>query len=129
MILFVATSNEHYMPWTKHHVRVLNGVPRYASHLTDAEWNLLHRSYAPRRLERPRRTRLRGFDAILYISSTVCQRRLLQHFPPPINGQRYFYECGTTGLLNRCQPSSWSRAAPRWKPLIRPFLCVIDSKA
>ena len=92
------------MPWTKITRRDYERRGRrYASDLTDREWELVAPFIPPpRRLGRPRRTPLRDvLDAILYMASTGCQWRFLPNdFPPPSTVQRYFYEWRDTGLLN-----------------------------
>lgn len=67
---------------------------RYASDLTEQEWDVL----APlvpkrRRLGRPRKVALRAvMNAILYILATGCQWRALpKDFPPRSTVQYYFY--------------------------------------
>ena len=67
---------------------------RYASDLTDREWELIG-PFLPseRRLGRPRTTDLREvLNAILYMASTGCQWRMLpKDFPPVSTVQGYFY--------------------------------------
>lgn len=79
---------------------------RYSSDMTEAEWRLL----APllpvaAKLGRPRTADLRSvLNAILYISTTGCQWRLLpKDFPPMSTVQRFFYrwrDDGTWGQIN-----------------------------
>ena len=74
------------MPWTKITQKKYqrNGL-RYASDMTDAEWQLIARQLPRRRrLGRPREVDLRKVvEAILYILSTGRQWRALPHeFPP-----------------------------------------------
>jgi len=74
---------------------------RYASDLTDAEWEVIAPLMpAPRRLGRPRTTDLRALvNALLYMLRTGCQWRLLpKEFPPRSTVQRYFYAWRRIGL-------------------------------
>ena len=73
---------------------------RYASDLTDAEWELVAPFMpAPSRIGRPRETDLRAvMNAILYMASTGCQwRQLPKEFPPYSTVQGYFYEWSRDG--------------------------------
>jgi len=67
---------------------------RYASNLTDQEWDILA-CFMPERshLGRPREVDLRAvMNAILYILATGCQWRALpKDFPPRSTVQGYFY--------------------------------------
>lgn len=77
---------------------------RYASDLSDAEWQLIE-PYMPavKPLGRPRETDLRAVvDAILYIARTGCQWRLLpKDFPPFTTVQGYFYDWRDQNLFER----------------------------
>jgi putative transposase len=67
---------------------------RYASDLTDGEWDLVEPLLRRRgRVGRPRRVDLRAvMNAILYILATGCQWRALpKDFPPRSTVQYYFY--------------------------------------
>lgn len=83
------------MPWNDiARAEYARRTPRYASDLTDLEWELIAPMMpAPRRLGRPRTTDLREvMNAILYIASTGCPWRYLpKDFPPVSTVQRYFY--------------------------------------
>lgn len=74
---------------------------RYASDLTDREWEVIA-AYMPDRrgLGRPRTTDLREvMNAILYIASTGCPWRYLPtEFPPVSTVQRYFYRWRDEGF-------------------------------
>lgn len=75
---------------------------RYASDLTDAEWELLRPLMPPASpLGRPRQTDLRRVvEAILYIAATGCQWRALpKEFPPYSTVQGYFYVWAQDGTL------------------------------
>jgi transposase len=77
---------------------------RYASDVTDSEWELIAGHLPlPRRLGRPRTADLREvMNAILYIASTGCQWRMLpKDFPPCSTVQRYFYEWRAMRLWTR----------------------------
>ena len=91
------------MPWTETtHREYRRETPRYASDLTDYEWDLIAR-FMPRRhpVGCPRKTNLREvMNAILYIGSTGCQWAMLpKDFPPYSTVQRYFYDWRDSGLL------------------------------
>lgn len=90
------------MPWTKTARREYRrAASRYASDLTDREWALIAPFMPPpRRVGRPRTTRLRDVvDAILYMATTGCQwAQLPRDFPPPSTVQRYFYGWRDGGL-------------------------------
>ena len=75
---------------------------RYASDLTDEEWNLIMPKLPPaKRLGRARPTDLREvLNAILYMARTGCQWRMLpKEFPPRSTIQRYFYAWRSEGTL------------------------------
>ena len=90
------------MPWDdtarKQHSR--DGL-RYPSDLTDREWALLEPLLPPaKRGGRPRTTDLRAVtDAMLYISISGCQWRMLpKDFPPVSTVRGYFYAWRDAGL-------------------------------
>ncbi len=67
---------------------------RYASDLTDGEWELIAPFLPlPRSIGRPRRTDLREVvNALFYMAATGCQWRMLpKEFPPYSTVQGYFY--------------------------------------
>jgi len=75
---------------------------RYASDLTDDEWNVIVVFLPPTKmLGRPRSTDLREvLNAILYMARTGCQWRMLpREFPPHSTVQRYFYAWRCDGTL------------------------------
>ncbi len=82
---------------------------RYASDLTDREWGLISPCLpGPRRLGRPRSTDLREvMNALLYITSTGCQWRMLPNDfrrlqlcrPVFTSGERRVYGDGSTITL------------------------------
>lgn len=79
---------------------------RYASDLTDAEWDLISPHLpAPKALGRPRTTDLREVvNGLLYLLRGGCPWRLLpKEFPPRSTVQRYFYawrDDGTWARIN-----------------------------
>ena len=83
------------MPWDDiARAEYARRTPRYASDLTDREWELVEPFMPERRgLGRPRSTDLRELmNAILYVASTGCPWRYLpKDFPPVSTVQRYFY--------------------------------------
>ena len=120
------------MSWTKttrkHYRR--NGL-RYASDMTDREWQLIARLLPkPRRVGRPREVDLRVvMNALLYILATGCQWRALpKDFPPFTTVQYYFYGWRYTPLwrrINRALVERARRAVGR-KPT--PSAGIIDSQ-
>ncbi len=90
------------MPWNDiARAEYARRTPRYASDLTDREWELIAPLMpTPRHLGRPRTTDLREvMNAILYIASTGCPWRYLpKDFPPVSTVQRYFYFWRDEGL-------------------------------
>jgi putative transposase len=120
------------MPWTKTTRKQYRrkGL-RYASDLTDAEWNLIARLLPkPKRMGRPREVDLRVvMNAMLYILATGCQWRALpKDFPPFTTVQYYFYSWRDTPLwrrINRALVERARRAVGR-KPT--PSAGVIDSQ-
>jgi transposase len=75
---------------------------RYASDLTDQEWDLVAPFIPPDKpTGRPRRTAMRDvMDAVLYIASTGCAWRMLPNdFPAPSTVRYYFYNWRNNGIL------------------------------
>lgn len=91
------------MPWTdtaRH--EYLRETDRYASDLTDREWELIAPFIPPpKRVGRPRKVDMREvMNALLYMATTGCQWRMLsKDFSPPSTVQRYFYDWRDSGLL------------------------------
>lgn len=83
------------MPWDDTaRAEYARPAARYASDLTDREWELIEPFLPSKRsLGRPRTTDLREvLNAILYLASTGCQWRMLpKGFPPVSTVQGYFY--------------------------------------
>jgi putative transposase len=120
------------MPWTKTTRKQYrrNGL-RYASDVTDREWQLVARLLPkPKRVGRPREVDLRVvLNAMLYILATGCQWRALpKDFPPFTTVQYYFYNWRDTQLwrrINRALVERARRAVGR-KPT--PSAGIIDSQ-
>lgn len=91
------------MPWTETaRCEYRRESRRYASDLTDREWELIAPFLPPpKAVGRPRTTDLREvFNAILYLATTGCQwAQLPTDFPPYSTVQRYFYDWRDSGLL------------------------------
>lgn len=92
------------MPWTETARRgYARASTRYASDLTDREWELVSSFLPPPKpVGRPRTTDLREvFNAVLYLASSGCQWRMLpkDFFPPVSTAQRYFYYWRDRGLI------------------------------
>jgi putative transposase len=105
---------------------------RYASDLTDQEWDVLA-PFMPERshLGRPRKVDLRAvMNAILYILATGCQWRALpKDFPPRATVQGYFYrwrDDGTWHWINNALVKRMRQALGR-KPA--PSAGIIDSQS
>src|SRR5271167_3075690 len=77
---------------------------RYASDVTQAEWNVIEPQLpAPKLLGRPRKIALISVvNALFYIARTGCQWRMLpRDFPHYSTVQRYFYTWRDDGTLER----------------------------
>jgi putative transposase len=104
---------------------------RYASDLTDAEWELIEPLLPkPRRIGRPRKIDLRAvLNAILYMLATGCQWRALpREFPKRSSIQYYFYGWRDTQVwrrINRYLVDQARRAAGRDPS---PTAGIIDSQ-
>ena len=105
---------------------------RYASDMTDAEWELI----APlmprrRRLGRPRRVDLRRVvEAILFIASAGCQWRALpKEYPPYSTVQGYFYAWRDSGRWRRIAAVLVRRARRALGRKPQPTAAVIDSQS
>ena len=105
---------------------------RYASDLTDAEWQVIE-PYMPavKRLGRPRETDLRAVvDAILYIARTGCQWRLLpKDFPPFTTVQGYFCDWRDQNLFERINFELLLQAREATGREPSPSAGVIDSQS
>jgi transposase len=75
---------------------------RYASDVTDQEWDLIASLLPPPKMTgRPRSTSMRDVvDAILYIASAGCAWRMLPNDFPPVSTVRYyFYDWRDDGIF------------------------------
>ena len=105
---------------------------RYASDLTDAEWQLIAPHLPPAKpLGRPRKTDLREVvNAMLYMLTTGCQWRLLPHdFPPYTTVQRYFYGWRDDGTWRRINHHLLMAAREAMGREASPSAGVIDSQS
>jgi putative transposase len=104
---------------------------RYASDLTDREWQLVARLLPkPKRVGRPREVDFRVvLNAMLYILATGCQWRALpKEFPPFTTVQYYFYNWRDTQLWRRINRALVERARRAVGRRPSPSAGVIDSQ-
>lgn len=104
---------------------------RYASDLTDREWQLVARLLPkPKRMGRPREVDLRVvLNAMLYLLATGCQWRALpKDFPPFTTVQYYFYAWRDTQLWRRINRALLERARRAVGRKPTPSAGVIDSQ-
>lgn len=121
------------MCWTKitraHYRR---DALRYASDVTDAEWELIA-GFMPlrRRIGRPRTTDLRSVvNAIFYVLTTGCQWRALpKDFPPRSTVQRYFYRWRDEQTWRRINADLVARARRAQGRAVAPSSGIIDSQS
>ena len=105
---------------------------RYASDLTDEEWELIEPHLpSAKRLGRPRTTDLREvLNAMLYIARTGCQWRMLpREFPPRSTVQRYFYAWRSDGTLRSLNHYLLAAAREAAGREASPSAGVIDSQS
>jgi transposase len=105
---------------------------RYASDLTDAEWQLIEPHLPPAKsLGRRRKTDLRRVvDAMLYLLTTGCQWRLLPtDFPPYTTVQRFFYGWRDDGIWRRINHHLLMAAREAMGRDASPSAGVIDSQS
>ena len=105
---------------------------RYASDLTDAEWQVIEPLLpAAKSRGRPRTTRLREvINAIQYISRTGCQWRMLpKEFPPRSTVQEYFYGWRRGATLRSINHHLLMRAREAAGRDASPSAGVIDSQS
>jgi len=121
------------MPWTEiTRIQYQRSGLRYASDLTDVEWELIARKMPPRRrLGRPRQTDLREVvQAIFYVLSTGCQWRALpREFPPYSTVQGYFYAWRDTRRWHRIVKALVRQARRKLGRKPTPTAAVIDSQS
>lgn len=105
---------------------------RYASDLSDAEWQLIEPHLPPAKpLGRRRETKLRRvIDAMLYLLTTGCQWRLLpKEFPPYTTVQRFFYGWRDDGTWRRINHHLLLAAREAAGREASPSAGVIDSQS
>jgi transposase len=105
---------------------------RYASDLTDGEWQLIAPHLPPARpLGRRRETDLRAVtNAMLYLLTTGCQWRLLpKEFPPYTTVQRFFYGWRDDGTWRRINHHLLLNAREAMGREASPSAGVIDSQS
>jgi putative transposase len=105
---------------------------RYASDMTDAEWNLIEPLMPGRcRRGRPREISLRVIlNAILYIAASGCQWRALpKDFPPYSTVQHYFYKWRGSGLWRTINDALVRRMRERQGRKPTPTAGIIDSQS
>ena len=105
---------------------------RYASDVTEAEWNVIEPQLpAPKLLGRPRKTELIAVvNALFYIARTGCQWRMLpREFPHYSTVQRYFYAWRDDGILERINFELLLRAREAAGREASPTAGVIDSQS
>jgi transposase len=105
---------------------------RYASDLTDDEWQLIALHLPPaKRLGRRRTTDLRmALNAMLYVLTTGCQWRLLpKEFPPYTTVQRFFYGWRDDGTWRRINHHLLLDARETMGREASPSAGVIDSQS
>lgn len=105
---------------------------RYASDLTDKEWQSIGPHLPPARsLGRPRATDLRAaVNAMFYVLTTGCQWRLLpKEFPPYTTVQRFFYGWRDDGTWRRINHHLLLAAREAMGREASPSAGVIDSQS
>lgn len=105
---------------------------RYASDMTDAEWELIEALMPARsRLGRPRSISLRVImNAVLYIAASGCQWRALpKDFPPYSTVQYYFYKWRGSGLWRTINDALVRRMRERQGRKPTPSAGIIDSQS
>lgn len=105
---------------------------RYASDLTDAEWELVV-PFLPlaKKTGRPRSTPMRDvLDAVLYIASTGCAWRTLPNDFPPVSTMRYyFYGWRDDGILEMISHLLVAMALEMLGRKPQPSAGVVDSQS
>ena len=105
---------------------------RYASDLSEAEWQSIAPHLPPAKLHgRPRETDLReAVNAMLYVLTTGCQWRLLPtDFPPYTTVQRFFYGWRDDGTWRRINHHLLLAAREAMGREASPSAGVIDSQS
>ncbi|MDX3930202.1 MAG: IS5 family transposase [Shinella sp.] len=121
------------MAWTpftrRHHDR---SRMRYASDLTDREWNLIeHFMPGQPRHGRRRKTSLRAVvDGIFYLLQSGCQWSLLPHdFPPKSTVYHYFRRFCRDGTWRRIHDALYCRTRQLEGREEQPSFAIIDSQS
>jgi putative transposase len=124
---------EHNMSWTEiTREQYRRDGLRYASDMTDAEWNLIAPLMPGRcRRGRPREVNLRVIlNAILYIAASGCQWRALpKDFPPCSTVQYYFYKWRGSGFWRTINDALVRRMRERQGRKPTPTAGIIDSQS
>ena len=105
---------------------------RYASDVTEAEWNVIEPQLpAAKLLGRPRKIELIAVvNALFYIARTGCQWRMLpREFPHYSTVQRYFYAWRDDGTLERLNFELLLQARETAGREASPTAGVIDSQS
>jgi transposase len=105
---------------------------RYASDVTEAEWNVIEPQLPePKLLGRPRKIELIAVvNALFYIARTGCQWRMLpRDFPHYSTVQRYFYAWRDDGTLERINFELLLQAREAAGREASPTAGVIDSQS
>jgi transposase len=105
---------------------------RYSSDMTDLEWDVMEPLLpAMAKLGRPRTTDLRSLlNAMLYMSMSGCQWRLLpKDFPPVSTVQRFFYRWRDDGTLDQINHLLVMRTREAMGREASPSAGVIDSQS
>ncbi len=105
---------------------------RYASDLTDAEWEIL-KEYIPQAKTggRPRSADLREvLNAIFYVLKTGCQWSMLpREFPPKGTVYHYFNTWRQSGLWERLNAALRERSRQQAGRQASPSAALIDSQS
>lgn len=121
------------MPWNETtRLNYDRSFLRYASDLTDKEWQLIESEMpASNRHGRPRKWPMREIvNALLYIASTGCQWRMLpKDFPPFSTVQKYFYRWRDERLLERLNHQLLFDMREKQGRNMHPTAGVIDSQS
>ena len=105
---------------------------RYASDLSDAEWELVEPHLPPPRKGRryPAPERRDVLDAILYVLTTGCQwRQLPKDFPPKSTVHRYFLDWHLDGILAKIHHALYTAAREAAGRNAEPTLGIVDSQS
>jgi putative transposase len=107
-------------------------TPTYPTDLTDAQWSLIEPYLPPApRGCRPRKTSLRDvIDAILYLTRSGCQWRLLpRDFPPKSTVWRYYDRWRLDGTWDQVHDALRRKVRTREKPYSPRTTASVDSQS